>query len=77
MPVGWQFEEFRAVTGFDLREDWSREMRQLVKDGWGELEPDRFRLNSRGLRFADTAAEAFLKTGTDVRPRQGAVAASR
>jgi oxygen-independent coproporphyrinogen-3 oxidase len=64
MPVGWEFDEFRSVTGFDLQAGWTREMQKLVGDGLAELEQDRFRLNDRGLRFADTAAEEFLKIET-------------
>ncbi|HCU88008.1 MAG TPA: coproporphyrinogen III oxidase, partial [Verrucomicrobiales bacterium] len=48
-------------TGFDLREEWSSEMAALVKQGNGVLEEDRFRLNAKGLRFADAAAADFLR----------------
>jgi hypothetical protein len=36
-------------------------MNDLVQRGLAELESDRFRLNRAGLRFADLAAETFLK----------------
>jgi oxygen-independent coproporphyrinogen-3 oxidase len=61
MPAGWRFDEFRQVTGFDLREGWPEEMKSLVDQGLAQMDEDGFRLNRRGLRFADTAAEAFLR----------------
>jgi len=61
MVEGWPFEEFRQVTGYDLRQDWAGEMNQLVRQGWGRLLPDRFRLTAEGLRFADAAAQFFLR----------------
>jgi oxygen-independent coproporphyrinogen-3 oxidase len=61
MIAGWPFEQFRQTTGHDLRKDWRNEMEQLTHRGWGRLEPDRFRLTSEGLRFADAAAELFLR----------------
>ncbi len=61
MNAGWPFEEFRRTTGFDLRDGWSAEMNQLVERGWGEILPDRFHLTQPGLRFADSAAELFLR----------------
>ena len=61
MNAGWPFEEFRGTTGFDLREEWSGEMAALVEQGNGMLEEDRFRLNAKGLRFADAAAADFLR----------------
>jgi len=63
MTAGWPFEQFRQVTGFDLREEWQAEMRELVAKGWGQREIDRFRLTPQGLRFADAAAELFLRPG--------------
>ena len=61
MTGGWLFDEFGWATGYDLRRGWHEEMDQLVERGWGELHADRFRLTSRGLRFADAAAELFLR----------------
>lgn len=61
MNAGWRFAGFERVTGFDLRREWAAEMSQLVERGWGDLEADRFRLTPRGLRFADAAAELFLR----------------
>jgi oxygen-independent coproporphyrinogen III oxidase len=61
MNAGWPFEEFRRTTGFDLRDGWAAEMQQLVERGWAEILPDSFHLTRRGLRFADSAAEKFLR----------------
>jgi hypothetical protein len=36
-------------------------MRELVDRGWGELDATGFRLTPSGLRFADAAAELFLR----------------
>lgn len=61
MNAGWPFAEFTRVTGFDLRQEWAAEMESLQRQGLGRIEPDRFRLTPRGLRFADLAAEHFLR----------------
>lgn len=61
MNRGWGFEEFRQTTGFDLREDWRNELNELERAGWGETTPAGFRLTRAGLRFADAAAEKFLR----------------
>jgi len=61
MNAGWPFEQFRAATGWDLCREWSGDMQRLVAQGWGRLEPGRFRLTPAGLRFADAAAEMFLR----------------
>jgi oxygen-independent coproporphyrinogen-3 oxidase len=61
MPVGWRFNEFQEITRYDLREGWAEEMRKLVACGWAEMGEKGFRLNSVGLRFADSAAEEFLR----------------
>jgi coproporphyrinogen III oxidase-like Fe-S oxidoreductase len=61
MVVGWDFEEFKAITGADLRDHWSDEMAELCQCGWGEQTPESFRLTRTGLRFADAAAERFLR----------------
>jgi oxygen-independent coproporphyrinogen-3 oxidase len=61
MIAGWPFEQFHQMTGHDLRKDWREEMEQLTRKGWARLEPDRFRLTPEGLRFADSAAELFLR----------------
>jgi oxygen-independent coproporphyrinogen-3 oxidase len=61
LTTGWPFEEFRRVTNFDLRDEWNSEMERLAQWGWGERLPDGFRLTPAGLRFADAAAELFLR----------------
>ena len=61
MNTGWRFDRFREATGFDLRHEWSTEIDALVADGWAKLTDARFHLTSTGLRFADAAAEKFLK----------------
>jgi oxygen-independent coproporphyrinogen-3 oxidase len=61
MNVGWSFEEFRRATNFDLRNEWSVEMNQLAERGWAARDAEKFQLTSQGLRFADSAAELFLR----------------
>jgi oxygen-independent coproporphyrinogen-3 oxidase len=61
MVTGWPFEEFQRTTHFDLRDGWSAEMNQLVERGWAARDAQQFRLTSQGLRFADSAAELFLR----------------
>jgi len=61
MNKGWLFEEFHGATGHDLREHWAKDMTALAERGWGRLSTDRFQLTHRGLRFADAAAEMFLR----------------
>jgi oxygen-independent coproporphyrinogen III oxidase len=61
MNIGWRFDEFIQITGFDLREGWAEEMDRLVEQGRAERDGESFRLNAQGLRFADAAAEEFLK----------------
>lgn len=61
MVAGWPFEKFRAITGQELRTNWAEEMEQLSNRGWGSVTSDRFQLTAQGLRFADAAAEMFLR----------------
>ena len=61
MVPGWPFAQFRRVTGYDLRREWGGDMAQLVQQGWGRPSRDRFRLTPLGLRFADDAAQLFLR----------------
>ena len=61
MNAGWPFEDFQRTTEFDLRRDWSAEMQQLEERGWAKIAGDRFQLTPQGLRFADAAAEMFLR----------------
>ncbi len=59
--VGWEFDRFEAVTGFDLRREWAGEMEELVARGWARQHQAGFGLTRTGLRFADAAAEMFLR----------------
>jgi oxygen-independent coproporphyrinogen-3 oxidase len=59
--AGWSFEQFQRVTGQDLRQHWKAEMLQLEERGWGRQRSDGFQLTLQGLRFADAAAEMFLR----------------
>jgi oxygen-independent coproporphyrinogen-3 oxidase len=61
LVTGWRFGEFRNVTGYDLSSEWADDMRELVSRGWGEISAEGFNLTPRGLRFADAAAEMFLR----------------
>lgn len=62
MNAGWPFADFERVTGYDLRIEWGADMAGLEREGLGERLEDRFRLTDRGLRFADLAAERFLRS---------------
>lgn len=61
MAAGWPFEKFRQTTGHDLRDQWSQDMESLAARGWGHRSSEGFRLTRDGLRFADAAAELFLR----------------
>ena len=61
MNAGWPLTEFQRVTGQDLRAGWQPEIEQLTARGWGRLTDHAFHLTRAGLRFADTAAEMFLR----------------
>jgi oxygen-independent coproporphyrinogen-3 oxidase len=61
MNAGWPLVQFRSVTGFDLHSEWRSEIADLIARGWADLSSDHFRLTPNGLRFADTAAEMFLR----------------
>jgi oxygen-independent coproporphyrinogen-3 oxidase len=61
MVAGWPFEQFQQVTGYDLRREWAEDMSQLVEQGRGRILTDRFQLTREGLRFADSAAQLFLR----------------
>jgi|GEM_PF-45610 len=61
MTSGWDLDEFRQITGFDLMEVWNEEINQLLSLGWAELRGSRLYLTSVGLRFADQVAEMFLR----------------
>jgi oxygen-independent coproporphyrinogen-3 oxidase len=68
MVAGWAFEQFLQATGFDLREHWGPEMQMLSEQGLGLADNTGFRLTRRGLRFADKAAELFIRVGEDSSP---------
>jgi oxygen-independent coproporphyrinogen III oxidase len=61
MNAGWPLVEFRSVTGFDLQSEWHTEISALIDRGWANLSAEAFRLTPTGLRFADAAAEMFLR----------------
>jgi coproporphyrinogen III oxidase-like Fe-S oxidoreductase len=61
MNAGWPFEDFLRTTQFDLRREWKGEMEQLEERGWAKTSADHFALTHQGLRFADAAAEMFLR----------------
>lgn len=61
MSVGWSFDEFRQVTGFDLRDEWAGEIAELVKGGYAEMTSNRFKLTRKGMLFADLVGEQFLR----------------
>ena len=61
MNTGWPFADFQRATNFDLRSEWNSEMKNLAERGWGEISVDSFHLTHQGLRFADAAAEMFLR----------------
>ena len=59
--AGWLFADFKRTTDFDLRNEWSSEMNQLAERGWAARDAEKFHLTHQGLRFADAAAEMFLR----------------
>jgi len=59
--AGWPFGQFQRITGHDLRQDWASEINELTSHGLGETTRERFRLTAQGLRFADSAAQLFLR----------------
>jgi oxygen-independent coproporphyrinogen-3 oxidase len=61
MVTGWRFGEFHQITGHDLRQEWASDMAHLTAQGWARLTPDQFQLTFQGLRFADAAAQLFLR----------------
>ena len=61
MNAGWPFADFKRTTDFDLRNEWDSEMNQLAERGWATRNEEKFQLTHQGLRFADSAAELFLR----------------
>jgi oxygen-independent coproporphyrinogen-3 oxidase len=58
---GWPFDDFKQITGQDLRMEWAAEIADLTERGWARTTPERFQLTPHGLRFADAAAQLFLR----------------
>lgn len=69
MNAGWPFDLFLERTGFDLRVEWQTEIEELIRDGFAEMNSDRFQLTKTGLRFADHAAELFLRPHPSSAPK--------
>ncbi|HZO84120.1 MAG TPA: radical SAM family heme chaperone HemW [Verrucomicrobiae bacterium] len=61
MTTGWPWQLFQSTTGYDLRTDWADEINSLLHRGWATQNDVRFQLTPAGLRFADAAAELFLR----------------
>jgi oxygen-independent coproporphyrinogen-3 oxidase len=61
MNAGWPFVQFRQLTGYDLRQEWAAELNQLAARNWACIDSERVHLTNQGLRFADAAAELFLR----------------
>jgi oxygen-independent coproporphyrinogen-3 oxidase len=61
MNAGWPFEQFQQTTGHNLEAEWADEIKRLSEQGQGVKSEKSFRLTSEGLRFADSAAELFLR----------------
>ncbi|MGZ5566329.1 MAG: radical SAM family heme chaperone HemW [Limisphaerales bacterium] len=61
MNAGWPLVQFAQRTGFDLRQEWNAEIQEIIKLGYGSLDEERFHLTRQGMRYADWAAELFLK----------------
>ena len=61
MNAGWPFEDFKRATNFDLCAEWGSEMDQLIQRNWAARNDTHFHLTPQGLRFADAAAEMFLR----------------
>jgi len=61
MNAGWPFAEFQRATNFDLRQEWAADMNRLAERGWAAQDAEKFHLTHQGLRFADAAAELFLR----------------
>jgi coproporphyrinogen III oxidase-like Fe-S oxidoreductase len=78
MTLGWPFEQFCQITGFDLGEHWATEMQHAVARGLAQRDDERFWLTRRGLRFADLVAEEFLRPDVAMHNggRQGGTGAS-
>jgi oxygen-independent coproporphyrinogen-3 oxidase len=61
MNAGWPLMEFQERTGYELCQEWETEIGQMIELGYARLDLERFQLTRRGLRYADWAAERFLR----------------
>jgi oxygen-independent coproporphyrinogen-3 oxidase len=61
MAEGVNFQDFNRLTGRSLPTEWKDEIACLVKDGWARVDGESVALTPLGLRFADAAAEKFLR----------------
>jgi oxygen-independent coproporphyrinogen-3 oxidase len=61
MNAGWPFADFQARTGYDLSTEWKAEIAQLIAQGLARADRERLHLTPTGMRFADLAAEQFLR----------------
>ena len=62
MNAGWPLIEFKTRTGHELTSEWAPEIQRLVDLGYGQMDGERFQLTRQGLRYADWAAELFLRS---------------
>ncbi|MEO5801968.1 MAG: radical SAM family heme chaperone HemW [Verrucomicrobiota bacterium] len=61
MNSGWPLVEFQQRTGYELGHEWKTEIAHMINLGYARLDQERFQLTPQGLRYADWAAEQFLK----------------
>ena len=61
MNSGWAFEDFQSRTGYKLQDEWRSDITELIQLGWAEQTSERFFLTHQGMRFADAAAQYFLR----------------
>lgn len=62
MVAGWPLSQFRQLTGFDLAQEWRREIELMTNLGYGHLDDARFQLTRQGLRYADWVGSEFLRS---------------
>jgi oxygen-independent coproporphyrinogen-3 oxidase len=62
MTAGWPLLQFQERTGFELQQEWKREIIRMIDLGYGRLDGERFQLTQQGLRYADWAAGEFLRS---------------
>ncbi len=61
MNAGWPLAEFQSRTGYELPREWKSEIAQMIHLGYARLDDTKFQLTPKGLRYADWAAEQFLR----------------